>query len=123
MTSHIFWPFLTYPPTLSYSITSDFGVYLGPPPLPTLIWASLLVCIISIKIEKLKKWQKKFLDGGSIFFIIFKITQIIEKWALKGFDFDFLTISNFDFGITNESRSILHLVGDDCKTQFQMNTV
>ena len=62
-----------------------------------------------------------FLDGGSIFFIIFKIKQIIEKWALKGFDFDFLTISNFDFGITNESRSILHLVGDNCKTQFQLN--
>ena len=31
MTSHIFWTFLTYLPTLSYSITSDFGGYLGPP--------------------------------------------------------------------------------------------
>ena len=36
MTSHVFWPFLTYLLTLSYSITSDFGGYLGPP-LPTLI--------------------------------------------------------------------------------------
>ena len=55
------------------------------------------------------------------FFIIFKIKQIIEKWAVKGFDFDFQTISNFDFAITYESRVILQLVGDDCKTQFQMN--
>ena len=36
MTSHVFWPFLTYLPTLSHSITSHFGSYLGPP-LPTLI--------------------------------------------------------------------------------------
>ena len=31
MTSHIFWPFLTYPPTLSYFIMSHCGGYLGPP--------------------------------------------------------------------------------------------
>ena len=41
MTSHVFWPFLTYLPTLSYSITSPFLGYLGPPYLlvllPTLI--------------------------------------------------------------------------------------
>ena len=37
MTSHVFWPFLTYLPTLSYSITSEFGGYLEPPFLPTLI--------------------------------------------------------------------------------------
>ena len=36
MTSHVFWPFFTYLPTLSYSITSNFGGYLGPT-LPTLI--------------------------------------------------------------------------------------
>ena len=39
MTSHFFWQFLTYLPTrllptLSYSITSDFRGYLGPPHLP-----------------------------------------------------------------------------------------
>ena len=34
MTFHVFWPFLTYLPTLSYSITSDLGSYLGPPYLP-----------------------------------------------------------------------------------------
>ena len=28
---HIFWPFLTYLPTFSYSITFHFGCYLGPP--------------------------------------------------------------------------------------------
>jgi hypothetical protein len=37
MTPLVFWPFLTYLPTLSYSITSPLGGYLGPP-LPTLIW-------------------------------------------------------------------------------------
>ena len=31
MTFHIFWPFLTYLPNLSYSITSYFGGYLGLP--------------------------------------------------------------------------------------------
>ena len=36
MTSLVFWPFLTYLPTLSYSIKSLFGGYLGS--LPTLIW-------------------------------------------------------------------------------------
>ena len=30
MTSSVFWPFLTYLLTLSYSLTSDFGGYLGP---------------------------------------------------------------------------------------------
>ena len=34
MTSLVFWPFLTYLPTLSYSITSLFWGYLGPPYLP-----------------------------------------------------------------------------------------
>ena len=34
MTSHVFWLFLTYLPTLSYSITSLFWGYLGPPYLP-----------------------------------------------------------------------------------------
>ena len=34
MTSHVFWSFLTYLPILSYSITSDFGGYLGPPTYP-----------------------------------------------------------------------------------------
>ena len=34
MTSLVSWPFLTYLPTLSYSITSLFGGYLGPPYLP-----------------------------------------------------------------------------------------
>ena len=30
MASHIFRPFLTYLPTLSYSVMSHFGGYLGP---------------------------------------------------------------------------------------------
>ena len=34
MTSLVFWPFLNYLPTLSYSITSLFLGYLGPPYLP-----------------------------------------------------------------------------------------
>ena len=34
---NVFWLFLTYLPTLSYSITSLFGGYLEPP-LPTLLW-------------------------------------------------------------------------------------
>ena len=34
MMSHVFWPFLTYLPTLSYSLTSHFGDYLGPLYLP-----------------------------------------------------------------------------------------
>ena len=37
MTSLVFWPFLTYLPSLSYSITSLFGG-LSWTPLPTLIW-------------------------------------------------------------------------------------
>ena len=36
MTSLVFWPFLTYLPTLSYSMTSLFWDYLGPT-LPTLV--------------------------------------------------------------------------------------
>ena len=31
MTSHVFWPFFTYLSTLSYSLTSHLGGYLGPP--------------------------------------------------------------------------------------------
>jgi len=50
MTSHVFWPFLTYLPTLSYSITSDFGGYLGPP-LPTLISDVINGCSPSEKNE------------------------------------------------------------------------
>ena len=34
MTSLVLWPFLTYLPTLSYSVTSLFWSYLGPPYLP-----------------------------------------------------------------------------------------
>ena len=34
MTSLVFWPFLTYLPTFSYSITFNFGGYLGPLYLP-----------------------------------------------------------------------------------------
>ena len=37
MTSHVFWPFLTYLPTLSYFITPYFGDYLPWTSLPTLI--------------------------------------------------------------------------------------
>ena len=40
MTSHVFWPILTYLPTLSYSITYLFWAILDP--LPTLIWTSLM---------------------------------------------------------------------------------
>ena len=36
MTSHIFWPFLTYLPILSYSITSLFWGYFGPPTYPNM---------------------------------------------------------------------------------------
>ena len=52
MTSHAFWLFLTYLPTLSYSITSHFRGYLRPP-LPTLIWDVNNECSLTTLVRNL----------------------------------------------------------------------
>ena len=72
MTSHVFWPFLTYIlTTLSYSIMSNFGGYLGPP-LPTLtsdVINGRSSITLSLKISIFNKMKENAIISFYIFFL------------------------------------------------------
>ena len=76
MTSLIFWPFLTYLPTLSYPITSNFGGYLGPPYLLTLMW----------DVINGRSLSENCLD--SLLFT-FRTLELVEEPLIKGTSFHF----------------------------------
>ena len=71
MTSHVLWPFLTYLPTLSYSIMSFLGaMYLGPTSYPNLGRHSLIL-------KKVGNKKCTYLPDCKVAFMLYDFFQVL----------------------------------------------